>query len=258
LLGFEYSAALPTINTHTHLLIIPMKTVSMIAVLSALLLVPLHASASEPSYKVVKGDTLYYIAKKHGVTVADLSETNGLKSDLIRPGQLLRLPVAGRGATFVMASPTVRTIRVNARQAPAQLDSALLNNPPSLERRVVVDLQRQRAFLLVGGEVAIDTPISSGKTSTPTRTGEFRITERVRSNKVSNRYHVVMPYWMRLGTMPIGLHAGHLPGYAASHGCIRLPKEVAAELFDATRAGTVVVITRNWTPPVASTVVAVR
>jgi len=235
-----------------------MKTASMIAVLSALLFVPMLAYAAEPLHKVIKGDTLYQIAKKHGVSVAALSAANGLNSELIRPGQVLRVPTEGRGATFVMASPKVRTIRVNSRQAPAQLDSALLSSPASLDRRVVVDLRRQRAYLLVGGEVAIDTPISSGKSSTPTRTGEYRITERVRNNKVSNLYHVVMPYWMRLGTMPIGLHAGPLPGYAASHGCIRLPKEVAAALFNATRAGTVVLVTKNWTPPANKKVIAAR
>lgn len=235
-----------------------MKIANSLTILASVFVLPLLANASDQTHRVVKGDTLYHIAKKNGLTVADLTSANGLTSDLIRPGQVLRLPVGGAGATLVMASPTVRTIRVNARQVAAQIDTALLTSAANVERRVVVDLDRQRAFLLVGGEVAIDTPISSGKTSTPTRTGEFRITERVRSNKVSNRYHVVMPYWMRLNTLPIGLHAGHLPGYAASHGCIRLPKEVAAELFDATRAGTVVVITRNWTPPATKGVIAAR
>jgi len=235
-----------------------MKQFLLLVALKALLIVPLCANATESTYRVVKGDTLYHIAKKHGISVATLSTANALKTDLIRPGQMLRLPAGDQESSFVKASLSVRTISVNKRQAAAKIDTALLNRIPALERRVVVDLARQRAFLLVGGVVAIDTPISSGTAATPTKTGEYRITERVRSNKISNRYHVVMPYWMRLGTLPIGLHAGQLPGYAASHGCIRLPKEVAALLFDATRAGTAVVITRNWTPPVVSTVVAVR
>jgi len=80
--------------------------------------------------------------------------------------------------------------------------------------------------------------------STPT--GTFRMSERVRSGKISNIYHVGMPFWMRLGTTPYGTHAGFLPGYPASHGCIRLPYPVAEVIFDHTQIGTPVTVQHSW------------
>ena len=55
-----------------------------------------------------------------------------------------------------------------------------------------------------------------------------------------------MPYWMRLTSYGIGMHAGVIPkpGEAASHGCIRLPKDLAPRVFDVVKVGTPVTITR--------------
>ena len=49
-----------------------------------------------------------------------------------------------------------------------------------------------------------------------------------------------MPYWMRLTTYGVGLHAGEIPrpGEAASHGCIRLPREFVPQLYEVTKVGT--------------------
>ena len=61
----------------------------------------------------------------------------------------------------------------------------------------------------------------------------------------SNRYsNAPMPYMQRLTSSGIALHAGRLPGYAASHGCIRLPWSFARRLYGMTDSETVVVITR--------------
>jgi lipoprotein-anchoring transpeptidase ErfK/SrfK len=60
-----------------------------------------------------------------------------------------------------------------------------------------------------------------------------------------------MPYMQRLTTYGIALHAGQLPGYPASHGCIRLPWGFARKLYNLTERGTVVTVT-NKRPSVAS------
>lgn len=58
----------------------------------------------------------------------------------------------------------------------------------------------------------------------------------------SSLYHAKMPYFLRLSCGDFGLHAGNLPGYPASHGCIRLPADKAQELFTLIPEGTLVEI----------------
>jgi lipoprotein-anchoring transpeptidase ErfK/SrfK len=117
---------------------------------------------------------------------------------------------------------------------------------PSAPRKIVVDIGRQRAFLVIHGLVAIDTAISSARRGKRTPRGTFKITEKIKSGKVSTIYHVYMPYWMRLGHTTEGLHVGDLPGYPASAGCIRLPQTVAPILFEHTGIGTPVEVVDSW------------
>ena len=116
----------------------------------------------------------------------------------------------------------------------------------SAPRKIVIDIGRQRAFLVIHGLVAIDTAVSSARRGKRTPRGNFTITEKVRSGKVSTIYHVYMPFWMRLGHTTEGLHVGDLPGYPASAGCIRLPQTVAPILFEHTGIGTPVEVVDSW------------
>jgi len=122
----------------------------------------------------------------------------------------------------------------------------LLSRASASATRVVVDVSKQRAYLLVGGQVAVETPISTARSGKRTPRGSFTITERVRSNKYSTIYGVEMPYWMRLDNTVFGLHAGHLPGSPASAGCIRIHPCAAPLIFDHTRRGTRVDIYSSW------------
>lgn len=131
--------------------------------------------------------------------------------------------------------------------------------------RIEVSLKDRRALVYAGEEVAIDTPVSPGKSSHPTPTGDFTIIGKkkdkrsnlygtiynrrggyvangdIRKNKVPSGGKFVgasMPYWMRLTNSGIGLHVGRVPNYAASHGCIRLPAKIAPVIFENTKVGT--------------------
>ena len=125
-------------------------------------------------------------------------------------------------------------------------ESLLAGASPTAPRKIVVDIGRQRAFLVIHGLVAIDTAVSSARRGKRTPRGTFKITEKVKSGKVSTIYHVYMPYWMRLGHTTEGLHVGDLPGYPASAGCIRLPQSVAPILFEHTGIGTPVEVVDSW------------
>jgi lipoprotein-anchoring transpeptidase ErfK/SrfK len=128
----------------------------------------------------------------------------------------------------------------------AKIDKKMLETHDGSGTRIVVDVSRQRAFVLVDGKIAIDTPVSTARTGKYTPRGSYTITERVRSGKHSTIYGCEMPYWMRLNDTPIGLHIGDLPGYPASAGCVRLPYSVAPYIFDSARNGTQVKIVDSW------------
>ncbi|MCB1228769.1 MAG: L,D-transpeptidase [Verrucomicrobiae bacterium] len=132
----------------------------------------------------------------------------------------------------------------------AKIDKGLLEKADTggVDRRIVVDITKQRAYLLIDGEIAIDTAVSTARTGKYTPRGEFTITERIRSGKHSTIYGCEMPCWMRLGTSAYGLHVGDLPGRPASAGCVRLPYTVAPVIFDHVNSGTPVKIVDAWTP----------
>lgn len=114
--------------------------------------------------------------------------------------------------------------------------------------RVIIDIGAQRAYLLKDGQIAFQTPISSGRGPRMTKRGTYAITEKVRSGKMSTIYKCPLPGWMRIGDLPIGMHQGDLPGYPASHGCVRMPLESALFIFDHAPRGTIVQIVDSWKP----------
>jgi lipoprotein-anchoring transpeptidase ErfK/SrfK len=124
---------------------------------------------------------------------------------------------------------------------------ALLNASNPHSNSVVVDIGKQRAYLLnSSGTILINTPISSARPDKYTPRGAFSISERVRSGKISTIYGVAMPFWMRLSGTVFGMHAGYLPGYPASAGCVRLPSDMAQLIYEHTSYGTRVNIYSSW------------
>ena len=129
---------------------------------------------------------------------------------------------------------------------------------------VEVDLEEQRAYLLQGRRTLLVTPISTGRYGHLTETGSFRVIEKER-NHFSSLYGKIvdrngntvvadadadmkvprggkfipapMRYFMRFNGAD-GMHAGYLPGYPASHGCVRMPEENAIAFFNAVEVGT--------------------
>lgn len=128
----------------------------------------------------------------------------------------------------------------------------------------------QRGIVLVNGAIAMDFPVATGKSSHPTPLGRFTILDMKKDyssnlygriydasgtatvNDADTRTHTVpegssfvgaqMPYWMRLTNTGVGMHVGYVPGRPASHGCIRLKRDDAREIFSMVRIGTPVLI----------------
>lgn len=114
---------------------------------------------------------------------------------------------------------------------------------------LVVSLATQRAVIYRNGVPIGITTVSTGRPSHRTPTGVFTILQR-HVEHVSSLYDdAPMPYMQRLTWDGVALHGGHLPGYPASHGCIRLPHEFARLLYGVTRLGMTVVVTDDPAVP---------
>jgi len=108
---------------------------------------------------------------------------------------------------------------------------------------LVIDLTRQRVLLYRGGVLIAASTISSGSEGRETPTGVFTILQKEIVHRSRTYDDAPMPYMQRLTAKGVAMHAGNLPGYPASHGCIRLPKAFAKLLYGVTELGTPVMIT---------------
>lgn len=159
---------------------------------------------------------------------------------------------------------------VNPVQGPAYVNQAAYTELTPTDARMEINLSLQKATLFHGNIPVIETPISSGTDRYPTREGKFKILEKAQY-KESNLYGrwvdattgetvvsgadirdphppgtvfkgTPVPLWQRVTHDGIGMHVGQLPGYAASHGCIRFPGSVMPLIYEKTIVGTPVSI----------------
>ena len=108
---------------------------------------------------------------------------------------------------------------------------------------MVIDLTRQRALVYRDGVPIAASTVSTGSKGRETPTGVFTILQKAVVHRSRTYDDAPMPYMQRLTSKGVAMHAGNLPGYPASHGCIRLPKAFAKLLYGVTELGTPVMIT---------------
>ncbi len=150
-------------------------------------------------------------------------------------------PAFGQGS---VASSPAELARMAATLPPGQWVWAP-TVAPSGPVLVYVDLSRQIATVYRNGVRIGVTTVSSGKAGHETPTGVFTILQKDATHH-SNKYHnAPMPFQQRLTWDGVALHAGGLPGYPESHGCVHLPYGFSRELFAITSLGATVVIDGN-------------
>jgi lipoprotein-anchoring transpeptidase ErfK/SrfK len=185
-----------------------------------------------------------------------------MKPPFVLPAMAAMLALAFAGCITVPHMPVAAAAPILYRWDDVPSDEPL---------RIVINLSAQRASYHRGETTVGWSFVATGKEGRNTPAGTYSITEKI-EDKYSNRYgwiendlgqtvdydaspgdpiptgcHYVaapMPYWMRLTSYGIGMHAGIIPqpGEPASHGCIRLPKPFAPILFDNVQVGTSVLI----------------
>jgi hypothetical protein len=106
----------------------------------------------------------------------------------------------------------------------------------------IVSLHNQRITVYDANGWILRAPVSSGQKGRETPAGIFSVIQKEEEH-YSNLYDdAFMPHMQRITWSGIALHGGPLPGYPASHGCVRMPFDFAARLFDATRLGLRVIV----------------
>jgi hypothetical protein len=114
---------------------------------------------------------------------------------------------------------------------------------------VIVSIPDQRVHVYRNGIRVGASSCSTGKPGHRTPTGVFTILQKDKHHRSSTYNNAPMPNMNRLTWSGIALHAGNLPGYPASHGCVRLPMQFSDLLFGITRLGMTVVIADDRSQP---------
>ena len=156
------------------------------------------------------------------------------------------------------------------RQQGPKINTALESVINQDNSHVRISLSKQRVYLMTGDQIYIDSPISSGKAGHESPRGNWSVLEKdpnhrssVYGNFVDHSGRTVrsgvstkidsapsgthyegapMKWFCRLTQTGVGMHIGILPGYPASHGCIRLPADIAPIIYSKVRVGTKVVV----------------
>ncbi|WP_306120225.1 MULTISPECIES: L,D-transpeptidase [unclassified Roseitalea] len=162
-----------------------------------------------------------------------------------------RAAVAGIGTAFLAFSSTAfaRQVFKDVRDLEPGEYTWAPDVSPAGPVAVIVSIPEQLVHVYRNGiRIAVST-CSTGKPGHATPTGVFTVLQKDADHRSSTYNNAPMPNMNRLTWSGIALHAGNLPGYPASHGCIRLPLEFSRKLFEITHIGTPVIIAGSHTDP---------
>ena len=147
-------------------------------------------------------------------------------------------------------------LRHNHQHRHAKPESAKENQPqqtPKGPLQIIISIADQRVSLYDNGTLVARSSVSTGVRRHPTPLGVFSVLEKERWHRSNIYSGAPMPYMQRITWSGIALHAGELPGYPASHGCIRLTNDFAIRLWHLTKRGARVIIARQDVVPVEIT-----
>jgi hypothetical protein len=150
-----------------------------------------------------------------------------------------------------MTALTALTADAAARQArPAAATEATAPRDAGEPIIAIVSIKSQQVTFYDADGWILRAPVSTGTTGRETPAGVFAVIEKDKDHHSSLYDDAWMPNMQRITWNGIALHGGPLPGYAASHGCVRMPYGFAEKLFDKTRIGMRVIISANDAAPV--------
>src|SRR5437899_4770896 len=108
---------------------------------------------------------------------------------------------------------------------------------------IAVSIDRQKVRIFDDNGVFAEAPVSTGMRGHPTPTGVFSVIQKHKFHHSNIYSGAPMPFMQRITWSGVAMHAGVLPGYPASHGCIRMPMSFAVKMWNWTKMGARVVVT---------------
>lgn len=135
------------------------------------------------------------------------------------------------------------------KQAVKPVEKIKETPPPPGPHMLIVSVKSQNVSFYANGKLVSQSPVSTGTATNPTPHGVFSVIQRNRHHRSNIYSGAPMPYMQRLTWSGIALHQGALPGYAASHGCVRLPERYADYLWRTIKMNTRVIVSREDVAP---------
>jgi hypothetical protein len=198
---------------------------------------PLNSPVEKSFNKCVQSAMMRdYLGSEPGMNILMLAAGLG-KIDYI---QALLQKGAKRGIASSRCKFEPLVFAAQAEDAPA-MQSLIEGCPSPGQLHIEISLGSQEASVVKSGVPVLRTEISTGKPGYSTHPGDYVITDKHLVHR-STIYKVDMPYFMRLNCRDFGMHKGYVPGYPASHGCIRIPDAAARRMFYEIPVGTLVTI----------------
>ena len=158
------------------------------------------------------------------------------------------LPIAAFPIAAALMALSVDDVAAQARHAPHPVATA--PRPAGEPIMAIVSIKTQQVTLYDADGWILRAPVSTGVKGRETPAGVFAVIEKQRDHHSTMYDDAWMPHMQRITWNGIALHGGPLPGYAASHGCVRMPYRFAEGLFDKTWIGMRVIIAPNDAAPV--------
>jgi lipoprotein-anchoring transpeptidase ErfK/SrfK len=179
---------------------------------------------------------------------------------LTAAGTLVAAPQAGAAALFYWQdsdpsyyrpAPMVQPRKPKARRPSAKTEATLkeTNAKPQGPLIIAVSIEQQKVRIYDTNGLFAESPVSTGMKGHSTPMGVFSIIQKHKMHRSNIYSGAPMPYMQRITWSGVAMHAGVLPGYPASHGCIRMPTAFAVKIWNWTRMCARVIITPGQITP---------
>ncbi|HEX8256018.1 MAG TPA: L,D-transpeptidase family protein [Allosphingosinicella sp.] len=197
----------------------------------ALLLSLASVAACSPASPVIAADELVPPEAAPQTVSAELPPPGAAAAPAVQPASASSFPIQG----------------VLQPDRPLEAGDYLweAEGAPAGPLRIVVDIEARRLYAYRGGIEIGRAHIVYGHDDKPTPTGTFKILQK-NADHVSNLYDAPMPYMMRLTNDGVAIHGSEVDDAYATHGCVGVPEEFAALLFEQAKLGDTVFITNGW------------